>query len=83
MGTLDGFPNPPAFWLRRAKPAFANATGSLRDRRRSQEQQQRPRKPVAGPCPDSLARERGRSRRSSTPPRRNPRPPARRAWLQL
>jgi hypothetical protein len=25
MGTLKGFPNPPALWLRRAKPAFANA----------------------------------------------------------
>jgi hypothetical protein len=25
MGTLGGFPNPPALWLRRAKPAFANA----------------------------------------------------------
>ena len=23
---LKGFPNPPAFWLRRAKPGFANAT---------------------------------------------------------
>jgi prepilin-type N-terminal cleavage/methylation domain-containing protein len=27
MGTLKGFPNPPALWLRRAKPASANATG--------------------------------------------------------
>jgi septum formation protein len=25
MGTLGGFPNPPALWLRRAKPACANA----------------------------------------------------------
>ena len=25
MGTLKGFPNPPAIWLRRAKPAYANA----------------------------------------------------------
>jgi len=25
MGTLKGFPNPPALWLRRAKPVFANA----------------------------------------------------------
>ena len=25
MGTLGGFPSPPALWLRRAKPAFANA----------------------------------------------------------
>jgi hypothetical protein len=25
MGTLGGFPNPPALWLRRAKPAYANA----------------------------------------------------------
>ena len=25
MGTLGGFPNPPALWLRRAKPAFAYA----------------------------------------------------------
>ena len=25
MGTLGGFPTPPALWLRRAKPAFANA----------------------------------------------------------
>ena len=25
MGTLEGFPNPPALWLRRAKPAFAYA----------------------------------------------------------
>jgi hypothetical protein len=25
MGTLKGFPNPPALWLRRAKPAYANA----------------------------------------------------------
>ena len=25
MGTLTGFPIPPALWLRRAKPAFANA----------------------------------------------------------
>ena len=25
MGTLGGFPNPPALWLRRAKPGFANA----------------------------------------------------------
>jgi hypothetical protein len=25
MGTLGGFPNLPALWLRRAKPAFANA----------------------------------------------------------
>jgi hypothetical protein len=25
MGTLGGFPNPPAVWLRRAKPAYANA----------------------------------------------------------
>jgi len=27
MGTLGGFPNPPALWLRRAKPASANAEG--------------------------------------------------------
>jgi hypothetical protein len=26
MGTPRGFPNPPALWLRRAKPAYANAT---------------------------------------------------------
>ena len=25
MGTLEGFPNPPALWLRRAKPGSANA----------------------------------------------------------
>ena len=25
MGTLGGFPNPPALWLRRAKPGYANA----------------------------------------------------------
>jgi hypothetical protein len=25
MGTLRGFPNPPALWLRWAKPTFANA----------------------------------------------------------
>ena len=25
MGTLGGFPNPPALWLRRAKPAYADA----------------------------------------------------------
>ena len=25
MGTLGGFPNPPALWLWRAKPAFAYA----------------------------------------------------------
>jgi hypothetical protein len=25
MGTLGGFPNPPALWLRQAKPAFAYA----------------------------------------------------------
>ena len=25
MGTLEGFPNPPALWLRRAKPGFAYA----------------------------------------------------------
>ena len=25
MGTLGGFPNPPALWLRRAEPAYANA----------------------------------------------------------
>ena len=25
MGTLRGFPFPPALWLRPAKPAFANA----------------------------------------------------------
>jgi hypothetical protein len=25
MGTLKGFPNPPALWLRRAKPGYANA----------------------------------------------------------
>ena len=25
MGTLKGFPNPPALWLRRAKPACAHA----------------------------------------------------------
>jgi len=25
MGTLEGFPNPPALWLRRAKPGYANA----------------------------------------------------------
>jgi hypothetical protein len=25
MGTLRGFPNPPALWLRRAKPGYANA----------------------------------------------------------
>ena len=31
MGTLKGFPNPPALWLRRAKPAFAYAImGTLR-----------------------------------------------------
>jgi hypothetical protein len=36
MGTLGGFPNPPALWLQRAKPASANAAngnlGSLRPR---------------------------------------------------
>jgi hypothetical protein len=26
MGTLGGFPNPPALWLRRAKPGSAYAT---------------------------------------------------------
>ena len=25
MGTLKGFPSPPALWLRQAEPAFANA----------------------------------------------------------
>jgi hypothetical protein len=32
MGTLRRFPNPPALWLRQAKPAFANAIimGTLR-----------------------------------------------------
>jgi len=25
MGTLGGFPTPPALWLRRAKPGFAYA----------------------------------------------------------
>ena len=31
MGTLGGFPNPPALWLRRAKPAFAYAVmGTLK-----------------------------------------------------
>ena len=25
METLEGFPNPPALWLRRAKPGSANA----------------------------------------------------------
>jgi hypothetical protein len=25
METLGGFPNPPALWLRRAAPAYANA----------------------------------------------------------
>jgi hypothetical protein len=31
MGTLRGFPTPPALWLRRAKPAFAYAImGTLR-----------------------------------------------------
>ena len=25
MGTLGGFPNPPALWLRPAKPAYAYA----------------------------------------------------------
>ncbi len=33
MGTLRGFPNPPAHWLGRAKPAFADARmvmGTLR-----------------------------------------------------
>jgi hypothetical protein len=25
MGTLGGFPNPPALWLRRAKPDYAYA----------------------------------------------------------
>ncbi len=37
MGTLGGFPNPPAFWLRRAKPGYAYAImgtlgGGLRPR---------------------------------------------------
>ena len=27
MGTLGGFPNPPAHWLRWAKPTYAYATG--------------------------------------------------------
>src|ERR1039457_251551 len=39
--------------------------------------------PVAGPCPDSLAPERGRSGRESTPPRGRPRPPARRACCRF
>ena len=31
MGTLKGFPCPPALWLRRAKPAFAHAiVGTLK-----------------------------------------------------
>jgi hypothetical protein len=31
MGTLRGFPNPPALWLRQAKPAYAYAVmGTLR-----------------------------------------------------
>jgi hypothetical protein len=31
MGTLKGFPNPPALWLRLAKPAFAYAVmGTLK-----------------------------------------------------
>jgi hypothetical protein len=29
MGTLGGFPNPPALWLRRAKPALAYAIMGL------------------------------------------------------
>jgi len=28
MGTLGGFPNPPALWLRPAKPAYAYAISS-------------------------------------------------------
>ncbi len=37
MGTLEGFPNPPALWLRRAKPGFAYAiiANGLREARRS------------------------------------------------
>jgi hypothetical protein len=32
MGTLKGFPNPPALWLRWAKPTFANAVmGTVED----------------------------------------------------
>jgi hypothetical protein len=30
MGTLGGFPNPPALWLRRAKPASAYAVMATR-----------------------------------------------------
>jgi hypothetical protein len=30
MGTLRGFPNPPALWLRRAKPGYAYAIKSSR-----------------------------------------------------
>jgi hypothetical protein len=32
MGTLGGCPYPPALWLRRAKPDYANAIASPRDR---------------------------------------------------
>ena len=40
MGTLEGFPNPPALWLRQAKPAFAYAIvmGTLEGFRYSKEQ---------------------------------------------
>ena len=31
MGTLGGFPNPPALWLRRAKPGYANASNGNPD----------------------------------------------------
>ncbi len=32
MGTLRGFPNPPALWLRWAKPTFANAVMETEER---------------------------------------------------
>ena len=35
MGTLGGFPIPPALWLRRAKLGYANAIARRRDRRRN------------------------------------------------
>jgi hypothetical protein len=31
MGTLKGFPNPPALWLRWAKPSYAYAFASPHD----------------------------------------------------
>ncbi len=55
MGTLRGFPCPPAHWLRRAKPASANATmGTLRGLASHSAPASHPPAPAlraASPCP--------------------------------